>query len=77
MAVVALYGYKKSESDKNVWEIDEEAAQAVKRIFKMCIDGMGSGKIARKLSEEKVLIPTAYARSKGRKGTKPYKNPTR
>ena len=76
LAVVAPYGYIKSETDKNVWEIDEEAAQVVRRIFKMCIDGLGPGQIARKLTEEKVLIPTAYARSKGRKGTKPYKNPT-
>ena len=76
LAVVAPYGYIKSETDKNVWEIDDEAAQVVRRIFKMCIDGFGPGQIARKLTEEKVLIPTAYARSKGRKGTKPYKNPT-
>ena len=75
-AVVALYGYIKSETDKNVWEIDEEAAQVVRRIFKMCIDGLGMGQIERKLTEEKILIPTAHARSKGRKGTKPYKDPT-
>ena len=76
LAVVAPYGYIKSETDKNIWEIDEEAAQVVRRIFKMCINGLGPGQIARKLTEENVLIPTAYARSKGRKGTKPYKNPT-
>ena len=77
LAVIAPYGYVKSEADKNVWEIDEEAAQVVRKIFKMCIAGLGTGQIARKLTEENILIPTAYARSKGRKGTKPYKNPTR
>ncbi len=76
LAVAAPYGYVKSEVDKNVWKIDEEATQVVRRIFKMCIDGLGPGQIARKLTEEKVLIPTAYARSKGRKGTNPYRNPT-
>ena len=33
------YGYKKSETDKNVWETDEETAPIVKRIFQQCIEG--------------------------------------
>lgn len=71
------YGYKKSEADKNVWEVDDEPAQVVKRIFKMCIKGFGPAQIARQLRSENILIPTAYAQSKGRGGTRTFKNPTR
>ena len=37
-----------------------EAAEVVKRIFAMTIDGYGPYQIASKLKEEKVLIPSAY-----------------
>ena len=60
------YGYKTSESDKYQWGIDEEAANVVRKIFKFCIDGYGPSKIARILTEENVLNPTAYALSQGR-----------
>lgn len=33
------YGYRKSDADKNIWEVDEEAAEVVRRIFRMCIEG--------------------------------------
>jgi hypothetical protein len=55
------YGYKRDPEDKNHLLIDEEAAKVVHRIFQMIIDGMGTKAIANKLSEEKVLIPSAYA----------------
>ena len=61
-----IYGYKTSELDKHQWVIDEEAATVVRRIFKHCIVGYGPSKIARILTEEKVLNPTAYALSQGR-----------
>ena len=61
-----IYGYKTSEADKYQWVIDEEAANVVRRIFKLCIDGYGPSKIARILTEENVLNPTAYALSQGR-----------
>ena len=54
------YGYKRDPEDKNHLLIDEEAAKVVRRIFQMIIDGMGTKAIANKLSEEKVLIPSAY-----------------
>ena len=60
------YGYVKSETDKNVWEIDEEAASIVRRIFLMAKCGRGNQDIANTLRNEKVLTPTAYAISKGR-----------
>ena len=60
LASTPPYGYKKSETDKNVWEVDDEAAQVVRRIFKMCIRGFGPAQIARQLRSENILIPTAY-----------------
>ena len=73
----APYGYKKSECDKNVWEIDEESAAVVRRIFKMCIEGLGPKQIAKRLSAEKILIPSAYSVSKGYLVNHSYKYPTR
>ena len=64
LTTITPYGYKKSERDKNVWEIDEEAAEVVRRIFQLCIDGYDPTQIARILTEEKVLTPTAYAELK-------------
>ena len=61
-----IYGYKTSEADKYQWVIDKEAANVVRRIFKLCIEGYGPSKIARILTEENVLNPTAYALSQGR-----------
>ncbi len=71
------YGYKKSEFDKDVWVVDDEAAQVVRRIFQMCIEGFGPSQIARKLSEQQVLIPTAYFQSKGQSTPHTYKKPYR
>ena len=36
-----IYGYKHSETDKNLWLIDDEAAEVVRKIFHLCIDGYG------------------------------------
>ena len=77
LASTPSYGYKKSETDKNVWEIDDEATHVVRRIFKMCIKGLGPAQIARQLRSENIPIPTAYAQSKGRGGTRTFKNFTR
>ena len=61
-----IYGYKHSETDKNLWVIDEEAAEVVRKIFHLCIDGYGPSKIARILTQEGIPTPTAYALSQGR-----------
>lgn len=72
------YGYVKDENDKNHWVIDDEAADVVRRIFKLCIDGYGPSKIARILTEDGILIPTAYAESKGYTTSgNTFKKPTR
>ena len=70
------YGYKKSETDKNVWNVDDEAAEVVRRVFQMCIDGYGPAQIAKALRNDNILIPTAYEQSKGKGGTRPFRNPT-
>lgn len=61
-----IYGYKRSETDKNLWVIDEEPAEVVRKIFRLCIKGYGPTQIARILTEEGILTPTAYALSQGR-----------
>ena len=61
-----IYGYKHSETDKNLWVIDDEAAEVVRKIFRLCIDGYGPAQIARILTEQGIPTPTAYALSKGR-----------
>ena len=73
------YGYQKSPENKKKWIIDLEAAEIVKSIFKMCLDGKGNETIARILQEQKVLVPMAYWQSKGlpRGGKKTQPNPYR
>ncbi|MGN0630898.1 MAG: recombinase family protein, partial [Ruminococcus sp.] len=61
-----IYGYKRSETDKNLWVIDDEPAEVVRKIFRLCIDGYGPTQIARILTEEGIPTPTAYAMSQGR-----------
>ena len=76
LTTIPPYGYKKSEKDKNVWEIDEEAAEVVRRIFQLCIDGYGPQQIAKKLTADKILIPTAYSNMKGYANVKVPKDTT-
>lgn len=59
------YGYQKDPDNPDRWVIDQEAAQTVKRIFTLCMEGRGPSQIARQLTEERVLTPTAYHLSKG------------
>ena len=54
-----IYGYFWNEA-RDQWLVDPEAADVVKRIFAMTIDGYGPYQIASRLKEEKVLIPSAY-----------------
>ena len=71
VASTVAYGYKKLEGDKEQWYIDEPAAQIVRRIFALCLAGKGPTQIARQLEKEKVLTPTAYFHSIGRKTSNP------
>ena len=56
------YGYYRKPEDKQTLYVDEASASVVRRIFQLACDGMGATAIADTLSEDKVLIPSAYAR---------------
>lgn len=56
------YGYIKDPKDHNHLVIDEYAANVVRRIYRLYLQGYGKGKIAKILSEEGVLIPSHYKR---------------
>lgn len=59
------YGYMKSPENKKKWIIDPEAAETVKMVFRMALEGDGPETIARKMSESHTLVPTAYWERKG------------
>lgn len=70
------YGYLKDPEQTGHWIVDEEAARTVRRIFSLCMEGRGPSQIAKVLTEEKVLTPTAYKLSQGRKcAHKPPEDP--
>lgn len=57
---VPIYGYIKDPEDKNHWLVDEEAAEVVRRIFNLTIEGYGPQQIARILTEDKVPRPSYH-----------------
>ena len=59
------YGYIKDPENPKRWIVDEEAAQVVRRIYRMTLEGVGTEQIAAKLEEDGVLTPRAYWHSKG------------
>ena len=59
------YGYIKDPENPKRWIVDEEAAQVVRRIYLMTLEGVGTEQIAAKLEEDGVLTPRAYWHSKG------------
>ena len=61
----ARYGYCKDPNVKGKLIIDPEAAEVVRRIFSMALNGIGTHKIARILNDEKVPSPTAYKQLHG------------
>lgn len=60
------YGYMKDPDNKKQWIVDGEAAEVVKRIFALCLDGYGPSQIARILKEDKVITPTIHFQQTGR-----------
>jgi len=68
----APYGYKKNPEDKNSFIIDDEAGDVVRSIYDyFVLKGMSKVAIAKKLTKDGVLNPTAYKRREGMK----YRNP--
>lgn len=60
------YGYMKDPDNKKQWIVDGEAAEVVKRIFALCLDGYGPSQIARILKADKVITPTVHFHQTGR-----------
>lgn len=54
------YGYNRSPQDKQTLIVDPIASQVVKHIFELAAKGHNPAEISRKLTEEKILIPSAY-----------------
>ena len=61
---IAPYGYQPSIDDPFVWDIDEPAAEVVREIFQMCVNGVGPTIIAKALRERNLDIPDVYRRKK-------------
>ena len=59
------YGYVKDPEDKMKWIVDEEAADVVREIFRLCMAGFGPSQIAKQLEERCVNVPTIHLRGKG------------
>ena len=56
----APYGYLKSAEDRDKWVVDEEAADIVRRIFSLTIEGYGPCRIASILQKERIEMPSAH-----------------
>ena len=71
----AIYGYKKSAEDKHKWEVDETAAEVVRLIFDLYLNGYGLSKISHYLESKQILCPSAYLgqiKSNGYANQNPY-----
>ena len=54
------YGYVKDPENPRRWVVDPVAADVVKRIFDLCMEGRGPMQIANQLKADKVLTPSSY-----------------
>jgi DNA invertase Pin-like site-specific DNA recombinase len=66
----APYGYIKDPNDKHKLIIDPEAAQIVKRIFSMYLEGYGLSMIAKQFNAEGIPCPSKYKVLKGIKSNR-------
>ena len=73
------YGYIKNPDDPLFWVIDPEAADVVRRIYRMALEGYGLAETAAALGADGIVNPTYYWRSKGtsRGGSKSTLEPTK
>lgn len=55
-----IFGYMKNPDNKKEWIIDEPAAEVVRKIYDLCIDGKGPTQIAKILRKEKILTTKSY-----------------
>ena len=66
IATEAPYGYVKDPDNKDFWLVDEEAAEVVRLIFRLFLDGKNRNQIAVYLKNEKIPTPTFYMKERGR-----------
>jgi site-specific DNA recombinase len=59
------YGYIKDPEDKMRWIVDEKAAEVVRAIFKMCMEGFGPTQISKSLEKNQIETPTVHLNSMG------------
>ena len=59
------YGYVKDPENPRRWVVDPVAANVVKRIFNLCMEGRGPKQIANQLKADKVLTPSSYRALQG------------
>ena len=59
------YGYIKDPNDPKHWIVDDEAAQVVRRVYSMTLEGFGTEQSAAQLEKDDVLTPRAYWLTKG------------
>ena len=73
------YGYIKNPDDSRFWVIEQEAAEVVRRIYRMALEGYGLAEIAASLAADGVVNPTYYWRSRetSRGGSKSTVEPTK
>ena len=73
------YGYIKNPDDPRFWVIEQEAAEVVRRIYRMALEGYGLAETAAQLAADGVVNPTYYWRSRGtsRGGSKSNVEPTK
>ena len=55
------YGYVKDPENKTHWIVNEEAAEVVRDIFRLCVQGYGVSQIANQITERHILNPAAHA----------------
>ena len=65
------FGYMKNPENTKEWIVDEPAAKVVRKIFNLCIEGLGPSQIAKRLKAEEIMTPTEYWNSIGRCCSKP------
>ena len=73
------YGYIKNPDDPRFWVVEPEAAEVVRRIYRMALEGYGLAETAAQLAADGVVNPTYYWRSRGtsRGGSKSTVEPTK
>lgn len=70
------YGYMKNPDNPKQWIVDEEAAEVVRKIYRLYLEGNGVETTARLLQEANILTPMNYWASKGiNKGGRREENP--